>query len=361
MKILTRYLAREFAQYFCLGLGAFSAIYLIVEFFERINAFIYNKATWPLMGAYFLNKFPSILFQVTPAAILLASIITLGLMTRHNEVMAIKSGGIGLGDLVYPILGVVILVFVGLLGLSEYLMPSANQNARAIYDFIIHKKKSMATFKQSQLWIHGRQSIYNIQLYHPDKNVLEGLTIYRFSPDLDYVLVQRIDARSAQWKEGKWILSEASVTDFDRKGVPARSFHRELILSLPETPGDFQIAEKNPDEMNFRQLREYVQKIERDGYDARKYRTAMHGAISFPFTVIIMACLGIPLALRSERGAGLARGIGYSIFISFLYLVVYSFILELGKGGSFPPFLAAWLGNFIFAMVGVYLILSVRH
>ncbi len=359
MKILTRYLVREFAQYFSLGLGAFSAIYLIVEFFERINAFMYNKAPWAMIGAYFLNKFPSILFQVTPAAILLASIITLGVMSRHNEVIAIKSGGIGLGFLVYPILGVVILVFVGVLGLSEYLMPWANQNARAIYGFIVHKKKSVATFKQSQLWIHGRQSIYNIQLYHPDRNVLEGLTIYRFSPG--YALVQRIDARSAQWKEGKWVLSGASVTDFDPQGVPARNDFPELILSLPETPGDFQIAEKNPNEMNFRQLREYVQKIERDGYDARKYRTAMHGAISFPFTVIIMACLGIPLALRSERGAGLARGIGYSIFISFIYLVVYSFMLELGKGGSFPPFLAAWLANFIFAMVGVYLLLSVRH
>ena len=359
MKILTRYLAREFVQYFFLGLGAFSAIYLIVEFFERINAFMYNKAPWAMIGAYFLNKFPSILFQVTPAAILLASIITLGVMSRHNEVIAIKSGGIGLGFLVYPILGVVILVFVGLLGLSEYLMPWSNQNARAIYGVIVHKKKSAATFKQSQLWIHGRQSIYNIQLYHPDRNVLEGLTIYRFSPG--YALVQRIDARSAQWKEGKWVLSGASVTDFDPQGVPARNDFPELILSLPETPSDFQIAEKNPNEMNFRQLREYVQKIERDGYDARKYRTAMHGAISFPFTVIIMACLGIPLALRSERGAGLARGIGYSIFISFLYLVVYSFILELGKGGSFPPFLAAWLANFIFAMVGVYLLLSVRH
>ena len=359
MKILTRYLAREFAQYFSLGLGAFSAIYLIVEFFERINAFMYNKAPWAMIGAYFLNKFPSILFQVTPAAILLASIITLGVMSRHNEVIAIKSGGIGLGFLVYPILGVVILVFVGVLGLSEYLMPWANQNARAIYGFIVHKKKSVATFKQSQLWIHGRQSIYNIQLYHPDRNVLEGLTIYRFNPD--YALVQRVDARSAQWKEGKWILSGASVTDFDPQGVPARNDFPELILSLPETPSDFQIAEKNPNEMNFRQLLEYVQKIERDGYDARKYRTAMHGAISFPFTVIIMACLGIPLALRSERGAGLARGIGYSIFISFIYLVVYSFMLELGKGGSFPPFLAAWLANFIFAMVGVYLLLSVRH
>ena len=359
MKVLTRYLAREFAQNFFLALGAFSAIYLIVEFFERINAFIYNKAPWALIGAYFLNKFPSILFQVTPAAVLLASMITLGSMVRHNEVMAMKSSGIGLRVLIYPILGVVILVFAGILALSEYVIPWANQNARSISAFVIHKKKPAATFKQSQIWIHGRQSIYNIQLYHPDRNVLEGLTIYRFGPD--HALVQRIDARSAQWKEGKWVLSGASVTDFDPKGVPARNDYPELILSLPETPGDFQIAEKKPDEMNFRQLREYVQKIERDGYDGRKYRTAMHGAISFPFTVVIMACLGIPLALRNERAAGFARGIGLSILISFIYLVVYSFILELGKGGSFPPFLAAWLANFIFAMVGMYLLLSVRH
>jgi len=146
MKIISRYVAREFTQNFLLGLGAFSAIYLIVEFFERINAFLYNKATWPLMGAYFLNKFPFILFQVAPAAVLLSSILTLGLMSRHNEVMAMKSGGIGLWSLAHPILGVVVWIFLALLGLNEFLLPPANQNARAISDWIIHKKKPVAAF-----------------------------------------------------------------------------------------------------------------------------------------------------------------------------------------------------------------------
>src|SRR3972149_1286274 len=96
MKIITRYLARDFAQNFILGLGSFSATYLVVEFFERINVFIYNQAAWPTIGAYFLNKFPSILFQVAPAAVLLSSILTLGVMSRHNEIMAMKSGGVSL-------------------------------------------------------------------------------------------------------------------------------------------------------------------------------------------------------------------------------------------------------------------------
>lgn len=359
MKIVTRYLAREFTQNFFLALGAFSATYLIVEFFERINVFLYNQATWPVMGAYFLNKFPSIVFQVAPAAVLLSSILTLGLMSRHNEIMAMKSGGVSLWSLTHPILGVVVLVFLGLLGLNEFIMPSTNHNARAIRDLVIHKKKPISSFKQSQIWIHGQQTIYNIQLYHPEENLLEGLTLYRF--DSKFELMERVDARSAQWKEGKWVLSEASVTDFTDRGLPARRNYRELVLSLPETPRDFQIAEKNPDEMNYRELKDYVQKIERDGYKSSKYRTAMHACISFPFISVIMAFLGIPLALRKERGAGMALGIGYSILISFIYLVVYSFTLELGKGGTFPSFLSAWLGNFIFGLAGVYLLLSVRH
>jgi lipopolysaccharide export system permease protein len=359
MKILSRYLAREFTQNFFLGLGAFCATYLVVDFFERINFFISKKAAWPMMGAYFVNKFPAIIFQVTPAAVLLAVMITLGLMSRHNEIMALKSGGVGLWSLVHPILGTVLLIFVALLGLNEFIIPSTNENARLIRDLISHKKKTVAAFKQSQIWIHGPNRILRIQLFHPETNTLEGVTLYRFNPDFE--LVERVDARSARWKDGQWVLTDASVTDFPPRGMPARKNYREMALTIPETPGDLQITEKNPNEMNFRQLREYVQNIEHNGYDGSKYRTAMHAAISYPFITLIMAFLGVPLAVRKERGAGLAGGIAFSILISFVYLVVYSFGVELGKGGILPPFLAAWLGNFIFGMVGLYLLLWVRH
>lgn len=359
MKVFTRYLAREFSQNFFLGLGAFGTTYLIVEFFERINAFLYNHGPWPMIGAYFLNRVPSIFFQVTPAAVLLSAMITLGLMSKHNEIMAMKSGGLGLGTLLLPILGVVGMIFFGLLAMNEFIIPPANQNARMISDLVILKKKPLGDFKQSQIWVHGQQRIYNLQLYHPERHFAEGLTLYRFNPKFE--LVERVDARMAQWKDGKWVLSNVSVTGFSEKGLPVRKNYQELVLALPETPSDFQIIEKDPNEMNYRELKDYVNKIERDGYNSSKYRTAMHAAISYPFICVIMAFLGIPLALRKERGAGMALGIGYSILISFIYLVVYSFILELGKGGSFPPFLAAWLGNFIFFLVGIYLLLSVRH
>src|SRR5512136_2246066 len=120
MSTLSRYTTREFIKNFFLGLGAFSTIYLIVEFFERINAFLYNHASLGMMGSYFLNKIPSILFQIAPAAILLATIITLGAMSRHNEIMALKSGGISLWRIISPILGVVIILYFLLLGMNEW-------------------------------------------------------------------------------------------------------------------------------------------------------------------------------------------------------------------------------------------------
>jgi lipopolysaccharide export system permease protein len=359
MNILTRYLAREFTKNFFLGLGAFSVIYLIVEFFERINAFLYNKAPVAMMAAYFLNKIPSILFQVAPASVLLASLVTLGLMAKHNEIMAMKAGGISLRRIALPILGVVAIIYLALLGMSEFIVPAANQNVRLLMDRIIDKKKPVAAFKQSQIWIHSHQAIYNIQLYRPERDILEGITLYRFDPN--FHLRERVDARRARWKDGRWVFSEASVTHFTPDGFPVRKQYAELILSLPETPSDLRIAEKKPDEMNYRELRDYVGKIERDGYDASKYRCAMHASFSFPFISVLMAFLGIPIALRKERGGGITLAVGFSILISFVYWGVFSFCLELGKAGTFPPFLAAWMGNFIFALVGFYFFLSIRH
>lgn len=359
MRILTRYLAREFTWHFFLALGGFSTIYLVVKFFERINAFLYNKAPLPMMGWYFLYNIPSIIFQVAPPAILLGSIVTLGTMSRHSEIMAMKAGGISLLRITAPILGVVLLIYFGLLGMNEYLVPAANQEARIMRDWILTQKKPTAAFKQSQIWIHSHQKIYNIRVYHPEKDILEGVTIYRF--DSGFHLVERVDARIAQWKGGRWVFSQASKTDFPPNGDPVRKQVPELVLNLSESPADFRVAEINPDEMNHRQLRDYVHKIERDGYNADKYRTAMHTAFSFPFIAVIMAFFGIPLALRREKGAGLALGVGLSILISFLCFVVFSFCQELGKAGMLPPFMAAWLGNLIFALVSLYLFLSVRH
>jgi lipopolysaccharide export system permease protein len=359
MKIITRYIAREFSKNFALGIAALTVVFLIVEFFERINAFLYNKASFPLMGAYFFNKLPFFTYLAAPAAILLASIVTLGLMSRNNEIIAMKSGGISLWSITSPILKVVLIIYLILLGMNEYILPSTNQKAREIQDWIILKKKPIDTFKQSQLWIHSNNAIYNIQLYHPERDSMEGITIYRFN--IIFQMYERIDARSAQWKDNRWIFSDVSVTRMKPGGAPERKNYPELTIPLPESPSDFRIAEKNPDEMNFRELRKYVNKVEQDGYNASKYECAMHANISFPFIGVIMAFIGVPLALRKERGAAIAMGFAFSILISFACWVAFSFCLELGKAGTLPPFLAAWLSNIIFALVGVFLYLSVRH
>ena len=359
MSTLTRYLSREFMQNFFLCLGTFVTIFLIVEFSQRINAFLHNQAPLSQMTLYFLNKIPGIVSLIAPMAILLATIVTLGTMSRHNEITAMKSGGISLWRIVFPILGTTIIIYGALLGLNEWLTPGANQKARTVREWIIHKKKPVATFKQSQIWIHSQQAIYNIKLYHPEQDLLEGVTVFRFGPA--FQLVERIDARSARWQDGRWTFAEASVTTFSSDGFSIRKDHPQFVVSLPEMPADFRIADKPPEEMNYSELREYVRKIERDGYNSTKYQTAMHHFFSFPFIGIVLSFLGVAVALRKERGAGIAMGIAFCLAISFVFYVVYSPSIGYGQAGTLPPFVAAWLGNTIFALVGVYLFLAVRH
>ena len=145
-------------------------------------------------------------------------------MSRHNEIMAMKSGGISLWRIVSPILGVAIVIYLALLGLNEWVTPAANQKARGVRELIIHKKSPVATFKQSQIWIHSHQAIYNIKLYHLEQDLLEGITVFRFGPA--FQLTERIDARSARWQDGRWAFSEASVTTFPRTGSRSGNFTR---------------------------------------------------------------------------------------------------------------------------------------
>ena len=251
MKIISRYVAREFTQNFFLGLGAFSAIYLIVEFFERINAFLYNKATWPLMGAYFLNKFPfhalpggprcgSPLFHPHPGPDVPAQ-RDHGHESRRDRPLVPCPPDTGGGGW----------IFLALLGLNEFLCLWRNQNARAISDWIIHKKKPVAAFKESQIWIHGSPDHLQYATVPPG----EGIR-WRDSPSIasspEFAAAWRGSMPGAPSGKREWVLSDASVDRFCPRGFARFVRIRGNRHFPPGDPRRFPHRRKKPDEMNYR-------------------------------------------------------------------------------------------------------------
>ena len=343
---------------FFLSLGAFIVIYLVVDVLENVNDFIKGGVPVSTIMEFFLFKIPLIVTQVTPVSILLSSLITLGILSKNSEVVAMMASGISLYRIITPLIVISLLVsIVSLIG-NETLLPYTNQRIRKIENMELRKKEPPGSFKQNRIWYRSERAIYNIDLFDPETNTIKGITIYY--PDKDFEPTRRIDAKTAKWIDDKWHFYEVFDRSFYNGTEIRMERWQEKVIHIPEVPDDFKIVEKSTDEMCYAELKSYISKIRAEGYDATRYLVDLHAKLAFPFVSFIMPLLGIPFALRTGRDGGIIRGIGISIAISFAYWVMLSFCLSLGHSGGLPPIASAWISNLIFLIVGIFMLLSVR-
>ncbi len=357
--ILHRYVTLEYLKVFFLSLSSLVLIYVVVLFFQKVDTFIRNQAVI-LIFPYLLYKVPEVIFQWTlPYAILLSTLLTLGMLSRHSEITAMKAGGISLYRITIPLL--IIALSAGLFSFAgnEYLVPKANQEAEYLFSVKVRKKQPAGFFKNYKIWYLGDQRIYNIQLLEINEKKLKGISLYQFDDQFRCNL--RIDAQEAIWVEGKWKFYQGAIRQFDDTGIIQTTFFQEKEFTLPETWESFLRAEKKTGEMSYMELRSYIERIRASGYDSTRYVTDLYAKLSYPFLNLIMVLIGIPFALKTGRSGGVALSIGISVIIGFAYGVTFYVFLSFGKSGVLPPFLAAWTPTFLFGLAGFFTLTSIRQ
>jgi lipopolysaccharide export system permease protein len=348
MTILDRYVAREFLKLFGLIVVSFIFLYIVFDFFEKINMFMSNRASLTQMAFFFLFNIPMIVSLTLPAAVLLAALITFGVMSRNSEIVAMKANGISLYRVSLPLILLAGAICVIAFLFSEFVTPLTNQKAFQILKVEVQKRTELGTFKQNQIWYRSRQAIYNFKVFHPDRNLLQGIAINYLDPQ--FQLTMRIDAERAEWKNGQWLFQNVLIARFNAGDFPVLERQAAAVIDLPEKPADFMIAQKDADKMGYLELRQYIEKLQSDGYDTTRYRADLHGKIAFPLVSVILAIIGISFSLRSERSGGVTQSIGAGIVIGFSYWLVFAFAMSLGRAGTLPPLLAAWTANIVFGV-----------
>ena len=351
MTVLDRYITREFIMTFFFVLVAFLCLYLIVDFFERIRMFLSNHATLGQIASYHLYTMPSIVAMMMPACVLLAALISFGLLSRNHEIVAMKANGVSLARMARPVLAIALAACGLNFLLNEFVTPAANWRAEYIKYVEVQKKKEWGAFKENQIWYKSQNAIYNFKLFVPAENKLKGVTINYLDPTFN--LKSRIDAREALWKDNRWQLQDVLRTTFDGKAFPVIERLPTLDVDIAEEPEDFQVVQKSADQMGFLELRNYIRKLRQEGYDATRYETDLQGKIAFVFVSLILALIGVVFPLRSERSGGIAQGIGIGVIIGFSYWLVFAFTLSLGRSGTLPPIVAAWSTNVLLGVVAV--------
>lgn len=348
MKILERHVLSEFLRIMTMALTGFIVLFITVDLFENVDTLIEHKVPVLASFIFFIYKLPFIIGQVAPVAVLVGVLLSLGILSKHGEITAMKAGGVRLLKTVYPLLAAGLAISLAIILMNEYLTPAAQKKVDSFRKQWFGVQGG--TFGKEGLWVKSNGGILNIRHIDFRKNALYGITYYELQKP--FKVRSRVEAKSAVWMDDRWVAEAATVWTFTEEGEALAEGTEELVLKGLSNPEELVNLENFQQNMSFLELKDYIGELEEDGYDTAKYRIDLWSKVSFPLVNFIMALVGIPFALKTGRHSGIAAGVGLSIVIAFSYWMVYALTRSLGHGGMLPPVMAAFFPDVLFLAIG---------
>lgn len=356
MNIINRHIASEILKFFILILVGVVVIYLVVDFFEKLDNFVEAQVSGQKIALFFLMNIPFVIFQITPLAVLLAVLVVFGLMNKHSEIIALRAGGVSRFTILKPAMAVGLVFSAALFLFADIMVPMTMEKANKIWLGEV-RKKELVTTRRNNIWLRGRQQLTKIKHFRPERKTIHGVTIYKF--DSQFNMISRLDAKNGAYRDNHWHLKNIMLQERpDGSSEFTTTFLAKIKADIDIDLEDFQQVVKQPLEMRFAELLTYIQDLESEGYDASINRVDLHAKISFPLVCLILTMIGSGLILRPGDKEGLPIKIAMGLGIAFLYWILHSFFVSLGYGGVLFPMLAAWMTNIIFAGVSAVLLLT---
>jgi LPS export ABC transporter permease LptG/LPS export ABC transporter permease LptF len=362
-RILDEYVVREFLNTFFLVLAGFVMLMLVFTFFELVGDILRNHIPLTTVGDYLVNLTPSMLYQIAPLAVLIAVLVTFGVLNRNSEIIAMKATGISLYRLVIPIVSIGAILALSLFLFDEFYLPQANRKQEALRSTI--KGRPPQTFLHpEQKWIFGEPRpgepgrIFYYQFFDPDRNEFANLSLFEFDPST-FELSRRVFAGRVFWDpaSGSWRFQNGWQRDIKGPDViEYREFKQTSFAEIHEDPSYFEKQNLQSQEMNFGQLDHYIGDLRQSGFDTMRLRVALWHKLAYPLVAIVMAMLAIPFALSMGRRGSLT-GIAVAIAVALAYWVVDGLFGAMGNVNYLPAPLAAWSADVLFGLIGGYLLL----
>jgi LPS export ABC transporter permease LptG/LPS export ABC transporter permease LptF len=360
-QLIDQLVISDLVRFFAYILGGFSTLFIIITLFQLLNQISRNRVEWSVVANYLFFLMPMVLNYMTPLAVLVAVMVTFGLLEKTSQVIALKASGQSVYRLAAPALLVSVILSAFVFLNQDYVLPFANRRQDNLRHLILSGQEPAQTFYQTDhKWIFGGDSrIYNYAHFDPTSNVFARLTLLELTKS-PFAIRSRIFARRANWipESRTWLLKDGWERRFEGDQVQYEAFEQRN-LALPETPDYFKQDSRESSTMTLAELRQQIADLSRAGFDVLDLKVAFHSKIAFPTACLIMVFVGLPFAFSvGRRGAlyGVALGIG----IGLLYWGVLGLFEQMGRYEILPPVLAAWGPNVMFGTGGLYLFFTSR-
>ena len=366
MRILTKYILKEFFSFLIYCILAFVSIFILVDIVENLDKLIDENIRINLIILYYAFFLPYIIVLTIPVAMLLTTMFSLGRLVGDNEITAMKASGISFYRILIPLyvlslfMGIIVMVF------TEYVVPQTNRYREDIetqgnnFRLTLTRSREM---NQSHIFLANSDGnfIY-ARNYDTSKKMAQGVFIIepydynsenRVSDNTRYLgIKKRIDAEFMIFSDGRWNFVNVEERTFTSDGEILESYRTLPAPFITVEPSDFARIDIKPEEMNYFKLQNYIKTIKEKGGDASEWVVDLYLKISFPFVSFIIVFFGAPLIAGSIK-RGKAASFGIALIICFIYYSLINACQILGRNGTLRPFAAAWLPNGLFFFVGL--------
>jgi LPS export ABC transporter permease LptG/LPS export ABC transporter permease LptF len=362
-RILDSYVMREFLGTFFMVLSGFVLLMLVFTFFDLVGDILRNHIPLTMVGDYLVNLTPDMLYQIAPLAVLIATLVTFGVLNRNSEIIAMKATGISLYRLVIPVVSISAILAVSLFLFDQFYLPQANRRQEALRNTIKGRPPQTVAHPERN-WIFGQPHpgepgrIFYYQFFDPDRQEFANLSVFEFDAST-FSITRRIFAARVyrDVDKGAWRFQNGWVRDMQAaETVGFREFGVTTFSEIHEDPSYFTKEHLQSQEMSFGQLDSYIRDLRQSGFDTMRLRVALWHKLAYPLIAVVMAVLAIPFALSMGRRGSLTA-IAVAIGVALAYFVVNGTFEAMGNVNYLPAALAAWSSDILFSLVGGYLLL----
>jgi len=375
MRLIDRYLLREFLFWLAVFLGAFLLIWIAFDLSLDLHRFQQNHLRGKDVAEYYFFEIPEFIPIALPVSILLAMLYSMTNHARHNEITAIRAAGVSLARLCMPYFVAGLFFSVLLFAFNEYYAPRAGEKAdevllgRAYAKTAQAERRLIKPLKFVNYGIGGNGRKWNAAVYNTETFEMSRPLIF-WSPTNDPMMQIQLSANTAVWTNNTWVFSGEVV---ETLGGTMRLL-KTNSLAMPEfaeTPAEIQSDIKVNTYRGITTkthradipLSDIVNYLRFHPQPDRKMRnwlfTKLHGRFAGPFACLVVVIVAIPFSARYGR-RNIFVGVAASIFIFFAYFVLQQLGLTFGESGWMPSWLGAWFPNLFFGIGGLFLMSKVR-
>jgi LPS export ABC transporter permease LptG/LPS export ABC transporter permease LptF len=366
-QVVDRYVLKSFLFWFALLLVGFVLMTHVYTFFDLLSDIVKNQIAMTRVFTYLFFLTPQLIFDSAPMSVLVAVLITFGILTKHNEITAMKASGVSLYRLAVPVLAAALLMSAALFAFAHYYVPGANRKQDAIRKEI--KGKPVQTYLHpDRHWVFDPGSnndprVFYFKYIDGAQKVMLGPQVFELDP-ANFRIRKHISAEKARWEPAlrTWVFENGwSREDPGGRHEKFSNFSGQVatFAEVDERPDYFLQEVLQDQQMNFQQLAGYIRELQRSGIETIALQVSYYRKFALPLFALVMALISAPFAfMAGNRGA--MAGVGVSFGIAIAYWTIGKLFEQLGDVNLLPAALAAWSPDVIFAMFGLYFFTRMR-